>query len=85
MRTARISKSACDSGRVVRFSLFFRDLRMLTTDEYVSHIREAAAYIRGRLQGKTAEIAVVLGSGLSTFAQHLQDATVECLQVSFTS
>ena len=48
------------------------------SEKYVRQLREAADYIHHRL-GDRAEVALVLGSGLSNFADELEDQTV-CLQ-----
>ena len=49
-------------------------LQFMDSEKYVRQLREAADYIHHRL-GDRAEVALVLGSGLSNFADELEDQT----------
>lgn len=45
-----------------------------SAEEYTRQVQEAAAYIKEKLGGRAAEIAITLGSGLGDLADHLVDA-----------
>lgn len=73
----RVSKVLERSSRLVaeRVHLYFDQGEMTMKESNVTQIREAAAYIQGKIDIRP-EIALIMGSGLGILGDLIEDATV---------